>query len=322
MFTRQHVCLFFLALTLVTFSGCAQLYNIEPNYDEKNKTVAIIDTRFNDVEVKQEKIVGNNLRGNALEKIKDYKIYNHNLCRDIFYISTNAGNNTFLKESYAEIILEKYNKGTCYVTEVSNVRFFACRNTVMGRYYHYIVTETKNQYGYQMIEKLDLGIGCYEKIKDNTLKQAKNSKYPIKNYVVKKGIKIDLEDEIPNLINDQTIVNVPGSENMITETTIALPVFDKKIIKYEGILVPSSENDNCISKSTITVSVDSRNNLKGKLRYIANNGKEIEVDVVGTIASVDSGKLKFETYTYFEDRIQGIFKNNRCRGQFQLNLVK
>lgn len=297
------------------FSGCAPTYNIKPEFNVETESLTIINTSFDSAKVVNEKILGTKMRGDGVKRIKDYKIYGLMSCNRIHYEDADAGARTYFSYSKADWILDKYEGGTCYITQISNLRFFSCRNTVMGNYNYNITAEKNNSYGYQFISRLALGEGCFNKIKEEVIEDAKKNDYEITNTLIKKGVEIPLYNDIP-------VKRDPSDELDYKSYSSKKTIFDDKIRIYEGTYTFDSPAQNVCSRGNkVRVEIDGRDNLRGKLFFNKDGQDSFVTNIVGNSISFNSENIFFDVYTTSKDSLEGVVKDKGgCRAEFNLTL--
>lgn len=183
----KKLSLLFLISLIFLFSGCTPNYNIEPKFNENKKTLTINNTVFQDSSIDSKITNGTSFRGDIRSKIINYKLYNQE-CKRIQYRNLKVGDKTYMAVSEKDRIFDYYDKGTCYVTTISNLNFLSCQNTIFSEIFFYITSDVRNQYGYDRTKMLELNGDCYKKIKKDTLSIAHKDGVKIYKIARKKGI--------------------------------------------------------------------------------------------------------------------------------------
>ncbi len=284
MIKSKSIILNLATISILGFSGCAPTYNIEPMYDKKTDTLSINNYKINNIKQDIENSYPN-LTGSVYET-KKYKLGNSD-CKHIFYQKNNAGTNRYYFDSRYEKIIENYSGGSCDVTSIGNLKFLSCGiiKNKDAKQYHYITTNTTNQWGYQTKEALSsLSKDCFIKIKKHSILQAKKDGAEITTYVDK--------------------------SDLAAGTKV-----------YSGTFIVDDNNPSyCVKTSKMKLFVDKNNNLKGRLSFLKKGRGVITPPIVGTITEFNAPKIIFNTIKYNDTFIKGTYSYNNkgCNGTFKV----
>jgi hypothetical protein len=172
----------------ILLNGCAGNYNIEPQFNQEEKTLTIAGKDFHGAKIvlSRDPLVDTSSRFN--KKIRKYLLKNDE-CNSVFYEEISAGRKAYLWGNFEDFLTENFiNKenGICDVTKYSNVRFFNCY-TEAGVYKtgNFISTRVSNAYGYTKISDLALDRKCFYSIKEYFDELAKKEKIEKVEYKLK-----------------------------------------------------------------------------------------------------------------------------------------
>ena len=167
-----------LVVSGIIFSGCANTYNVEPVYKDKDKVVMIDSLKFENVVFYRKKNRKLNTRsmGNIKQYREEFKLDNKK-CNKLTAEVYTALNSWYFHNSRLEDIMKYYNN-KCDVEKVENLNFVTCYKTKMITDDNGIETEKEfqdygitmsstNQYGYGKKISVDLfNKDCYEEVKE------------------------------------------------------------------------------------------------------------------------------------------------------------
>ena len=168
--------------------GCSR-YEIEPNYNKKDKSLVINNFEFKNVELDENKKGGTKEHIGFFVKEKSSYLINDEKCKYLQFdkMSSNSRNG-FLTMNTEDIlekeIVEKRN-GNCDVTRINNLKFLEC-STSKDNYYVMTTSEgNPHANGYQSVESIYTDKYCYEKVLNFSKKQAEKDNVDIENYTMK-----------------------------------------------------------------------------------------------------------------------------------------
>lgn len=271
----------------LTLTGCTPSYNINPQYDSTSQKLSIGGYVFTDVKETNNRNLGTGMQGDGFYQINDFKLSSTD-CSKIHYEDSKAGSKTYFTDSKYDWILESFRGGSCNVTEIANLKFLTCDNTIANGEFtdgrHYITTETTNQWGYVYIAKYSLDKNCYQNLLTHFKSLANKDNVTIKNYVAK--------SDIP-----------------------------KNVKVYYGqakLLVDKSEN-NCPTSSKVKLFVDEKTNkVTGSASYFSPSGKYITTSLNGTKDKLHSRYNTFKITEYSNEVIKGTSIDGTCFFDFEL----
>lgn len=174
----------FLGIITLLFNGCVKTINLEPKYDESNKTLNISKVHFKNVN----KVSSTNrppLNTTFLRNVRYfYNMFkiNDKTCKEIRYFSSQANGRVYFLNSDIDEIFHHY-KNNCVVDEkIGNLNFLICSyhnapnlDTDIGNEY---LISTSVKYQSLIKDKIVLFVGtkknCYDYLKKEFKKELKN----------------------------------------------------------------------------------------------------------------------------------------------------
>lgn len=178
----------FIASSLVVlFTGCASFtYSIKPEFDEKNKILTIDTLKFENAKLTQDlNPINSQYVSKFQEKVQAYSVQNSE-CKKIHYYGMFAGNRAYINSDFEEDIKNVYSgnvNDNCIVTEILNLKFFACRGQYRNDYL--ISIAIRNSYGFSSVERLQLEPECFNKFMSHFKDKAIQNKVDIKERFIK-----------------------------------------------------------------------------------------------------------------------------------------
>lgn len=145
---------------LLVFSGCAKNFNVNPNYDEKNKRVFIEDYIIPNISYhsKSHKPIVRS-KGKAGKFHQLFKSNNNN-CKFIKSVFDYRNGGWYKSTSAKEDVLAINHNKNCIVEEIANISFINCE----GKSY-WITTSKKNKQPNGDTVRVQVNKECYKSLK-------------------------------------------------------------------------------------------------------------------------------------------------------------
>ncbi len=165
--------------------GCANTYDIKPNYDENTKILNISGIKIKDANITKRQSNPKDDKNAKFKKETISYVSGDKSCKQVNFQTMKAlHEKSYIRSNVENILQNNVERGKiqyCNFATIKNVRFFECKNINETFFYIISRSEPKKQTpGFKENQTLYVGRQCFEDILNHFIKMAKEDKIEIK----------------------------------------------------------------------------------------------------------------------------------------------